>query len=74
MTKTDIDTLMDWLIDQSNDGKIDLHNHIVFDKDLRGMFRELHKMKCKNFAGGKCLQGGRCDDNCPRMKNYDKTH
>lgn len=74
MTKNDIDTLMDWLIDQSNDGKIDLHNHIVFDKDLREVFRTLYETNCKNFAGGECLKGGRCDGNCRRMKNYDKTH
>lgn len=74
MTKTDIDSIVDWLIDQSFEGNIDIHNHTEFEENLRGVFRALYAMKCKNFAGGKCLQGGRCDGNCQRMKNYDKTH
>lgn len=74
MTKTDIDSIVDWLIVQSNDGKIDIHNHKEFFKDLRGAFRTLHEINCKNFFAGQCLQGGRCDGNCQRMKNYDKTH
>ena len=73
MTKSDIDSIIDWLIDQCNDGNIDIHNYTEFFKDLRGAFRNLYAMKCKNFfAGGECLKGGRCDGNCPRMKNYDK--
>lgn len=73
--KKDIDTLVSWLIDQSFDGNIDIHNHTEFEEDLRGVFRILYAMKCKNFfADGQCLQGGRCDGNCRRMKNYDKTH
>ena len=73
MTKTDIDSIISWLIDQSNDGKIDIHNHKEFFKDLRGAFRTLHEINCKNFfADGQCLQGGRGDGNCQRMKNYDK--
>lgn len=72
MTKTDIETLIDWLISESNDGAIEIHNVDEFSNNVRGVFRELHKMNCKNFAGGKCLQGGRCDGNCQRMKNYDK--
>lgn len=43
-------------------------------ENLRGVFRTLYGIKCKNFAGEDCLKGGRCDGNCPRMKNYDKTH
>lgn len=74
MTKTDIETIIDWLIDQSNDGNIDIRYPAVFKEQVREVFRELHKMNCKNFAGGECLKGGRCDGNCPRMKNYDKTH
>lgn len=74
MTKTDIETLIDWLIDQCNDGNIDIRYHAVFKEQVREVFRELHKMNCKNFAGGECLKGGRCDGNCRRMKNYDKTH
>ena len=75
MKKSDIDSMISWLIDLSNDGKIDIHNHKEFFKDLRGAFRTLHEINCKNFfADGKCLQGGRCDGNCQRMKNYDKTH
>ena len=75
MIKSDIDSIVDWLIVQSNDGKVDIHNHIEFFKDLRGAFRTLHEINCKNsFADGQCLQGGRCDGNCRRMKNYDKTH
>lgn len=75
MTKTDIEIFIDWLIDQCNDGMIDICRFDVFKERLRGMFRELHKMKCKNFfADGQCLQGGRCDGQCQRMKNYDKTH
>ena len=73
MTKTDIDSIVDWIIVQSNDGKIDIHNYKEFFKDLRGVFRTLYGMKCKNFfADGQCLQGGKCDGNCQRMKNYDK--
>ena len=72
MTKTDIDSIISWLIDQSFEGNIDIHNYKEFFKDLRGAFRNLYEMKCKNFAGGKCLQGGRCNGNCQRMKNYDK--
>lgn len=74
MTKTDIDSIIDWLIDQSNDGNIDIRYHAVFKQQVREVFRELHKMNCKKFAGGECLKGGRCDGNCRRMKNYDKTH
>lgn len=73
MTKSDIDSIISWLIDQSFEGNIDIHNHTEFEENLRGVFRTLYGMKCKNFfAGGKCLQGGRCDGNCQRMKNYDK--
>ena len=72
MTKTDIDSIISWLIDQSFEGNIDIHNHTEFEENLRGVFRELHKMNCKNFADGQCLQGGKCDGNCQRMKNYDK--
>ena len=72
MTKTDINSIVDWLIDQSNDGKIDIHNHKEFFKDLRGAFRTLHEINCKNFFAEQCLKGGRCDGNCQRMKNYDK--
>ena len=73
--KEDIDVLIDWLIDEANEGRIEIHNYPQFGKDVRGVFRELHKLKCKYFfAGGECLQGGRCDGNCPRMKNYDKKH
>lgn len=74
MTKSDIDSIISWLIDQSFDGNIDIHNHTEFEENLRGVFRTLYGMKCKNFAGGECLKGGRCDGNCRRMKNYDKTH
>ena len=75
MTKTDIETLIDWLIDQSNDGNIDIRYHAVFKEQVREVFRGLHKINCKNFfADGECLKGGRCDGNCQRMKNYDKTH
>ena len=75
MTKSDIDSIVDWLIDQSFDGNIDIHNHTEFCENLRGVFRILYAMKCKHFfADGQCLQGGRCDGNCQRMKNYDKTH
>ena len=72
MTKNDIETIIDWLIDQSNDGNIDIRYHAVFKEQVREVFRELHKMNCKNFVGGECLKGGRCDGNCQRMKNYDK--
>lgn len=74
MTKTDIDSIISWLIDQSNDGNIDIRYHAVFKEQVREVFRELHKMNCKNFAGEDCLKGGRCDGNCRRMKNYDKKH
>lgn len=63
MTKTDIETLIDWLIAQSNDGNIDIRYHAVFKEQVREVFRELHKMNCKNFVGGECLKGGRCDGN-----------
>lgn len=72
MTKTDIDSIIDWLIDQSNDGNIDIRYHAVFKQQVREVYRELHKMNCKNFAGGECLKGGRCD-NPPPKKNY-KNH
>jgi hypothetical protein len=74
MTKSDIDSIIGWLIDQSFDGNIDIRYPAVFKEQVREVFRELHKMNCKNFAGGECLKGGRCDGNCPRMKNYDKKH
>lgn len=74
MTKSDIDSIIDWSMSQSNDGNIDIRYHAVFKEQVREVFRELHKMNCKNFAGGECLKGGRCDGNCPRMKNYDKKH
>lgn len=74
MTKSDIDSIIDWLIDQSNDGNINIRYRAVFCEQVREVFRELHKMNCKNFAGGECLKGGRCDGNCRRMKNYDKKH
>ena len=70
--KEDIDVIIQWIIDEACDGRIAIPNGEVFDAQLREVFRELHKMNCKNFAGGKCLQGGRCDGNCQRMKNYDK--
>lgn len=72
MTKTDIDILIDWLISESNDGAIEIHNVDEFSNNMRRVFRILYETNCKNFAGGKCLQGGRCDGNCRRMKNYDK--
>ena len=72
MTKTDIDSIISWLIDQSFDGNIDIHNHTEFEENLRGVFRILYETKCKNFFADGCLQGGRCDGNCRRMKNYDK--
>lgn len=62
--KEDIDVIIQWIIDEACDGRIAIPNGEVF--------RELHKMNCKNFAGGECLKGGRCDGNCQRMKNYDK--
>lgn len=74
MTKADIETFIYWLIRESNDGAIEIHNADEFSNNVRGVFRELHKMKCKNFFADGCLQGGRCDGNCPRMMNYDKTH
>ena len=67
-------TAFEWFIDQCNDGIIDICRFDVFEERLRDMFRELYKIKCKNFASGECLQGGRCDGNCRRMRNYDKKH
>lgn len=72
MTKTDIDILIDWLISESDDGKIEIHNVDEFRNNVRRVFRILYETDCKNFVGGECLQGGRCDGNCRRMRNYDK--
>lgn len=74
MTKTDIDSIISWLISESSDGTIEIYNIDEFSNNVRRVFRILYETNCKNFAGGKCLQGGRCDGNCQRMKNYDKTH
>ena len=74
MKKSDIDSIIDWLISESNNGSIEIHNVDEFSNNVRRVFRILYETNCKNFAGGKCLQGGRCDGNCRRMKNYDKTH
>lgn len=40
MTKTDIETLIDWLISESNDGAIEIHNVDEFSNNVRGVFRE----------------------------------
>lgn len=73
--KEDIDVIIQWITDETYEGKIDIPNLEVFEAQLRGVFRGLHKLKCKHFfADGQCLQGGRCDGNCQRMKNYDKKH
>lgn len=73
LNKSDIDTIVDWIYEQSNDGKIDIHNSIEFEKDFRNIFREMHKLNCKNIQGDRCLLGGYCNSNCRRMKKYDKN-
>ena len=37
LNKSDIDTIVDWIYEQSNDGKIDIHNSIEFEKDFRNI-------------------------------------
>lgn len=74
MTKADIETFIYWLIRESNDGAIEIHNVDEFSNNVRRVFRILYETKCKNFFADGCLQGGRCDGNCPRMMNYDKNH
>ena len=56
------------IYEQSNNGKINIHNSIEFEKDFRNIFRELHKLNCKNIQGDKCLLDGYCNSNCRRMK------
>ena len=72
MTKTDIDSIISWLISESSDGTIEIYNIDEFSNNVRRVFRILYETNCKNFAGGKCLRGGWCDGNCRRMRNYDK--
>lgn len=38
MTKTDIETLIDLLISESNDGAIEIHNVDEFSNNVRGFF------------------------------------
>ena len=73
MTKTDIETLIDWLISESNDGGIEIHNVDEFSNNVRGFFRSLHQLNCKHINGyNQCYLHGFCNGNCQRMKNYDK--
>lgn len=71
--KEDIDALIDWLISEANEGKIEIHNIEYFEKSFRLAFYTLHRLRCKHLFGhDKCYKFSQCDGYCDRMNKYSK--